>query len=277
MKEFIQRMAKESDIILYIVELVYENQEYVITEKNNPRHLQLKGKYVLWHKENMINCGIRLLPANWKAFAWIDADLEFTNPHWAMDTLKILNGARDIVQIFDHADDMDSDQTCMQKFGSLAYRVSYNLKYSTQWPNNFGHPGYAWAATRKTYEQMGGLYEYAILGSGDHHMALSLINRSSESVHGKMSDGYKKSVAELEKRCQGLRFGYVPGAVRHFFHGTKAKRKYVERWEYLIRNGYDPYKHVAKNLDGLLVPTFECPKSLLDDIIFYFGERGEDD
>lgn len=45
----------------------------------------------------MINLGVRyLLPEKWKAFAWIDADIEFENSTWAVDTLKILNGSRDI-------------------------------------------------------------------------------------------------------------------------------------------------------------------------------------
>ena len=90
--EFIKRMLKEPDVTLYVVELVYGDQEFAITSADNPRHLQLRGDTPLWHKENMINLGVRhLLPASWKAFAWIDADVEFESAHWAADTLKLLN------------------------------------------------------------------------------------------------------------------------------------------------------------------------------------------
>jgi len=91
-------MEEEEDIILYIVELAYGNQKYYITDENNKNHLRIQTDIPLWHKENMINIGVKkLFPNNWKAFAWIDSDIEFENNTWAIDTLKILNGYKDIV------------------------------------------------------------------------------------------------------------------------------------------------------------------------------------
>ena len=40
----------------------------------------------------------------------MDADLEFENCTWVLDTLKILNVTKDIVQIFSNAADMDNDE-----------------------------------------------------------------------------------------------------------------------------------------------------------------------
>jgi len=61
----------------------------------------LEWNQVLWHKENMINLGVqKLLPPTWKAFAWIDADIEFDSPSWAIDTLKVLNGSCDNAILF---------------------------------------------------------------------------------------------------------------------------------------------------------------------------------
>ena len=34
---------------------------------------------------------------------------------------------------------------------------------------------------------------------------------------------------------------------------------------------------MKKNNDGLLIPTAECPKLLLDQILQYFAERHEDE
>lgn len=43
----------------------------------------------LWHKDNMINLGVEnLLPEDCKAFAWIDADLDFESHSWALDKLQ---------------------------------------------------------------------------------------------------------------------------------------------------------------------------------------------
>jgi len=85
-KEFIYRMENEQHINLYVVELCYKDQKFQITDKNNKRHLQLYTETApLWHKENMINIGVnKLLPKSWKAFAWIDADIEFESNTWVV-------------------------------------------------------------------------------------------------------------------------------------------------------------------------------------------------
>ena len=64
-KEFIHRMEEDPNIILYVVELAYGKQKHYITNSKNKRHLQLRTNHILWHKENMINIGVKkLLPKN---------------------------------------------------------------------------------------------------------------------------------------------------------------------------------------------------------------------
>jgi hypothetical protein len=278
--DFINRIDKEhsNDVNLYIVELAYGNQKYYVTKNNNPNHLQIRTNTApLWHKENMINIGIRkLLPKNWKAVAWVDADIEFENPTWAIDTLKILNGHKDIVQVYSHAIDMDNNENAMTIFSSFGFQFSKGKTHGGIGPN-FWHPGFAWAMTRTAYEKAGGLFDLSILGSGDHNMALSLINKGSSSVNSLVSSDYKKSILDWQDKAKNFRLGYVPGVIRHYFHGTKQNRKYAERWQILVKHDYNPEKHVTYTDDGLLVPTNSCPKELLDDIMKYFKERNEDD
>jgi hypothetical protein len=72
-----------------------------------------------------VNLGVRnLLPKNYKAFAWIDGDIEFESPTWALDTLRILNGSKDIVQLFSHAVDMDKRENTMMVFKIFEYDES---------------------------------------------------------------------------------------------------------------------------------------------------------
>ena len=120
-KEFIKRIEMdETNVNLYIVELAYDKQKYYLTSSTNKNHLQLCSNKPIWHKESMINVGVsKLLPVNWKAMAWIDADIEFESPTWALDTLKILNGSMDIVQLFSHAVDMDNCKLAMSIFNSF--------------------------------------------------------------------------------------------------------------------------------------------------------------
>jgi hypothetical protein len=278
MKEFIERMEKdESNIILYIVEMVYGTQKFIITKKDNPRHLQLKSDVPLWHKENMINLGVKhLLPKNWKAFAWIDSDLEFDSASWATDTLKILNGCKDIVQVFSHCVDMDKYKKTMKVHSSAGYQYVHKQKY-VKTGNDFWHPGYAWACTRKAYEKMDGIYQYGILGSGDHNIMLSLIGKGVNSIHNGNSDDYKNSILDFQKRIFGLRFGYVPGVISHHFHGSKANRKYKERWEILVNHQYSPSNMVQLDSNGIVIPSEKMTKQFIDDILNYFKERNEDE
>ena len=275
-REFIKYMETENNVILYVVELVYGEQKFYVTDKNNRRHLQLRGTVPLWHKENMINLGVNLLPKNWKAMAWIDADIEFENSSWALDTLKVLNGSKDIVQLFSHVVDMYKDQSAMSIFPSFSYQYLKKRSYGGTGINMW-HPGYAWACTRKAFNKMGGLYEVSILGAGDHNMSLSFIGNGLESVNEHTTDDYKSSVKEFELKSKNLRLGYVPGIIRHFYHGSKKDRKYSERWQILVKHKYSPSEHITKNKDGLLIPTDTCPQGLLDDIKKYFAERNEDD
>jgi hypothetical protein len=277
-KEFINRMElEETDVIIYVVEYAYKNQRFIITDPKNPRHLQIRTDVPLWHKENMVNMGVKhLLPKKWKAFAWIDSDIEFDNPSWVMDTLKVLNGTKDIVQIFSQCIDMNQEEEAMNVFTSFGHQYVKELSYSKQLVR-FWHPGFAWACTRKAYEKMGGLYEKAILGSGDNIMALSLIKQGLKAVNENSTDDYIQSVLDFQERVKTLRLGYVPGVIRHYFHGSKKNRKYGERWQILLKHDYSPSLHTINNQYGVLEPTKECPKELLDDILDYFKQRNEDE
>jgi hypothetical protein len=276
--KFIRKMLKTPNIVLYIVELAYGGEDFYVTQEGNPRHLQLSTQTApLWHKENMINLGVRkLLPADWRAVAWIDADVEFDSPTWPLDTLKILNGYKDVVQLFSHAVDMDSNENTLRTFSGFGYNYERGKKYVISGPD-YWHPGFAWACTRRAYERMGGLYEVSILGSGDHNMCYSYIFNVLESVNANAHPDYKETLKTWQTSACHLRLGYVPGVIRHFYHGNKKNRKYRERWQILVKHAYSPKKHITTNADGLLVPTKECPQGLLDDIKNYFQDRNEDE
>ena len=278
MFEFINRIeTEEKNVNLFIVELIYKNQQFVITSSDNKNHLQLKTDCPLWHKENMINLGIKkLLPVNWKAVAWIDGDVEFENTNWVNDTLKILNGSQDIVQLFSHCIDMNNDELAMNIVNSGGYMNSKKMSYQGK-GINYWHPGYAWAITRKAYEKIGGLYEYGILGSGDYLMMMSLINNVQKTIHKGYNIDYTNSILDFQKKAKNLRFGYVPGVIRHYFHGTKANRKYNDRYKLLIKYNYSPYIDVKYDEQGIIIPSSYFSEEFKNEIFNYFKERLEDD
>ena len=277
LKEFVKRIEEEEENVnLFIVEMIYNNQKFIITDKNNKNHLQLKTDTPIWHKENMVNLGVKyLLPTNYKAFAWIDADIEFENNNWALDTLKILNGSKDILQVFSHCIDMNEDNTTLNIFNGFGYSFNKGKKYTAK-GSDYWHPGYAWAITRKAYEKIGGLYDVGILGSGDSIMALCLINKCEFNQNINYSDDYNNSMVEYQKKMNKLRFGYTPGVIRHYYHGSKQNRRYTERWKILMKYNFSPYKDIKYDDKGILIPTENFCEGFKDDIMNYFKERKED-
>jgi len=278
LKEFVKRIEEEEEHVnLFVVEMIYTNQKFIITSKNNKNHLQLKTDTPIWHKENMVNLAVKyLLPPNYKAFAWVDADIEFENSSWSLDTLKILNGCKDVVQLFSHCIDMRNDCTSMSIFNSFGYSFNKNKKF-TATGLDYWHPGYAWAITRKAYEKIGGLYDKGVLGSGDSIMALSFINRCKSMNNINYDDDYNNSMLEYQTISHKLRLGYVPGVIRHHYHGSKKNRNYTERWKILMNHKFSPIKHLTYDNIGILIPTHSFSSEFKEDIMNYFNERKEDE
>jgi hypothetical protein len=171
---------------------------------------------------------------------------------------------------------MTRDETNLNIFNSFGYR---NVKDNQQYKytkEDYWHPGFAWAITRSAYEQIGGLFD-DVIGSGDSIMAMSFINKVHIRQKKKYHEDYNNSMDDYETKISTLTAGYVPGVIRHHYHGSRTNRKYVERCEILISNEYSPTKHMTYDEIGILIPTPECPPQFILDIMNYFIERSEDD
>ena len=99
----------------------------------------------------------------------------------------------------------------------------------------YAHPGYAWAMRRDVYNQMGGLLDFCIVGSGDLHFAFALLGRIEETIRPQMHADYRSLAiqwgAQLAKIADyGANVGYAPMNLYHFWHGDRERRQYVDRW-----------------------------------------------
>ena len=81
----------------------------------------------------------------------------------------------------------------------------------------------------------------------------------------------------FEFKSKGTRLGYLPGVVKHHFHGSKKNRRYNDRWQILVKHAYNPMKHLHLRPDGLIVPAPACPPQLLEELYDYFAQRNEDE
>jgi hypothetical protein len=275
-----EKMCLDAGVTLWTCELAYGDRPFEITRPDNPRHLQMRTFFELWHKENMANLLVQRLPQDWEYVAFIDADVQFIRPDWAVETIHMLQHHY-VVQMWHEAYDLGPDYQVIHKHQSLMWRYVNGLPIGpggNYYGAAFGHPGYAWAWRREAYDHVGCLIDKAILGAGDHHMALSLIGRGEQSMPGNINQAYYDEILRWQDRA--LRYltkdvGYVSTAINHFWHGKKKDRKYVERWQVLIKNDFTPHLDLKRDWQGLWQLTDRSPQ-LRDDIRSYFRSRSED-
>ncbi len=286
-KKFERHMI-ESGAQLHVVELATGDRPHVITDAQNHRHYRLRSGEVLWHKENMINIAVQRLPQDWKYVAWIDADVFFLRQDWLLETVHQLQ-LHPVVQLFSHAQDVSPHMEPIQTHKGFVYM--YHLNHM-QKPNRAGHgglgggpyehwhPGYAWACTRDAWNHLGGLIDFTI-GAADHHMAMALINDVQRSYPQTATHNYKHLLDEWQLKADLYiknNLGYVPGLINHLWHGKKKNRFYVERWDIITKNKYDPVTDIKKDWQGLWQLNTDSlrQRTIKHQIIQYFKSRDED-
>jgi hypothetical protein len=276
--------------------MAFGNRPFEVTNKNDLRHVQVRGHDELWHKENLLNIGFRHICQMWpdaEYFAWVDADVFPTMMDfraWFEEAQQQLQHYK-VIQMFDYAMDMDPDysligvpqQSFMSKYTREGFKKPiHGGKWSGSGYNHGqGHPGYAWAATREAIDALGGLIDFAILGAADRHMALALVGCVNQSFPVKMTDDYKKELRQWEKRAELYIMqdvGYLKRSIAHHWHGKKRDRGYSDRWKILIDNAYAPNDDIKYDSQGLLQleVTNERQMRLRDQIRAYFRTRSED-
>jgi hypothetical protein len=267
-------MCEKAGAILYTAEIAFGDREFEITQKDNPRHLQLRVRdnQEIWLKENSLNLLLERLPPDWKKVAWIDADIQFTRPDWAQETLQLLEHY-DFLQLFSMAQDLDVNYessiiTPGFVYGKLMKNDTFTEKVKEGYYYEmikrgmkreeviYRHPGFCWAARRKSLNKVGGLIDWTILGSGDYLMAHALFGQIQ--IGKTMNEGYSENYKQLgflwqERALKHIRknVGFMPGLVNHFYHGDKKDRQYHSRWKLLVDTKFDPITDLKRDVSGL--------------------------
>lgn len=276
---------------LVTIECSYGNRERVITEKASAKHtiIHVRSQDELWLKENLINRAIQALPETAKYLAWIDADIVFARPDWVGETLHKLQHYA-VVQLFSKAADLTpqyeiltmhtgfmwcyhKEQDVWQKFHDAGYGSSGETK------KLYKHPGFAWAMRKETFNQLGGLIDWSILGGGDMFMAYALVGALDErNMPKSLGPAGVERLYQWQERAEKYvrrNVGYVEGMVLHYWHGKKANRRYNDRGQILVDADFCPNKDLWKDWQGLYQLNPENYK-LRDGIRRYFSGRDED-
>jgi len=271
--EYSQRMKKNPKVKLYTTELQLGDRPFVTDAT-----YKVRSTHNLWHKENLINYTIARLPSEANYIAWVDADIDFLNQNWAQETIEKLQEFN-VVQPWATAIDMGPKQEVMETHKSFCYVYHKNNRtYKSGKNYTFPHPGYSFAFRKETLNKIGGMIDFAICGSGDHHMATAFINQVQQSVHSSTHPRYQAKMMDYQKLCEKYvqkRIGYVDGIIIHHFHGKKRDRQYVSRWDILIKHNYNPDTDISYDLNRIIQFNGNKPELELD-VHQYSHSRNED-
>jgi len=299
--EKFKKYIKDSGAILYTVELAYGERAFAVTESGNPYHIQLRTGDIydvgdkLWFKENMINLGVQRLPSTWRYFAWIDADIQFARPDWVGETLHQLQTYH-VVQMFSEAYQLTPNYNAQHKYQGFAhwYNNLYNadsLKgnvskscYSKELINeknksDWSHPGFAWAMRKDAFDHLGGLLDWAGLGSADWYMCRAFAGfYDIDYVAKSLGSSGCRMLTEWQNRSEKYikrNIGYIEGALLHYWHGQRKDRNYKGREQFLIEAGFEPDLDLKRDWQGLWQLT-DRSQQLRNGIRKYFKQRNED-
>jgi hypothetical protein len=245
--------------------------------------LRIRARDVLWQKERLLNLAIAALPPSCTKVAWVDADVLFTNPNWALETSQLLDR---FVLVQPYGDKIHLPPGTATAAGTeeripgMVRRCGGDPIMAAGPYELHGGTGAAWAAQRQLVDRCG-LYDACIIGGGDHAIA-----------HASYGDWESKCVAALigldtpahrhfrdwaqnwHAQVRGS-IAYTPGTVLHLWHGERANRRYSLRHKEQKRYGFDPTTDLRRGETGCWEWASDKPE-MHAWAARYFVERRED-
>jgi hypothetical protein len=273
---------KEAEIPLVVVEAFFEGGERLSAPHGT---LQVAARDVMWHKERLLDLGTGWLPPQCTKVAWVDADVLFENPDWAVETSALLDRAV-VAQPFAEVVRMSrgflAPKAGDDRFESFAAMFVNHPEALAQGKFELhGHTGFAWAARRDVLARHG-FYDACIAGSGDHLMAHAFAGDWESPCVSRIAGTGGPHRAHFRRWCKklhadvGARLAFTPGRALHLWHGTMANRRYSQRNKELYQLAFDPRTDLRISPSGCWEWASDKPE-LHAWARRYFEERREDE
>lgn len=260
-----------------VCELQYGERPFVC-DLPHINHIGVRAEGWCWSKENLINIAVNRLP-DARYVCWEDADVFHRRGDWAAAVIDALQ-RYPVVQTWTQCIDFGPKEEVVALHHSLAGLYTQGLpicrdennpaKAWWKWEGGryeYAHSGLSWACRREFLDHTDGLFELALIGSGDYHMALAMLGKAELKLFGEVGPLYRNCLMDWQDKATEFlrgRLGVVPGTIEHRFHGRKSDRKYIGRWEMFIQHGFDPSVDMRRNEDGVLEWSGSKPKLELE-------------
>jgi hypothetical protein len=305
--DFRAEMEKKANVKLYIGELALGETHFEVTEADNPQHVQLRTKSMMFHKENILNEVIRRFDPEWKYGGYVDGDFVFVRHDWGLEAVHQLQSSA-WVQLFSQYTNLTArgygggipaveptrSSFAATYIGNGHKVISGTLTASGGFPGTgkvyedkepksewvpVGATGGAWGFTRWGFETVGGLMDHCILGHGDWFMTFGLVSEptAGDVAKSPYHPNYTAMITAWQEKAKALNksIGVLDCYALHHFHGDMKKRGYGSRDQILVQHKFDPLLDLKKNSQGIWEFTGNKP-GLRDAVHKYLRERDED-
>ena len=301
--DFVRHMRATPNVHLVVVELAYGDRPFEVSEPFSG-DVQLRTDCEMFHKENLINLGVRQFPPDWKYGGYSDGDFHFTRHDWALEAIHMLQH-HEFVQLFSNYSDLtsatatsDTGHRVFRTNSSFAWNYLHQREFKAQkiaqqksdpyyglelptgvFPFGFppGAPGGAWAWRRAAFDSVGGMLETCVMGSADWWMAFGLIGQVTMLRGDQTVRNYNDDIRNWQSRAKALtaNIGCVDNFAVHGYHGASSSRAYGNRESILHDFKFDPRYDITKDWQGVYRWTGNKP-GLRDRVRRYFIDRRED-
>jgi hypothetical protein len=276
-------------IPLVAVELSFDGK-FQLSRDEADVLVQLYGGDVMWQKERLLNIGVRSVPQDCQAIAWVDCDVVFDNPGWANDTCRALEQFALIHLYTDiynlRCDETFDPQSCRQQPAtsrSIVHMMTSGEMTLSDLVGGYQVPfgatcGQAWASRRQVIAKHG-FYDACVLGSGDRGFLCAAWGNFDAAIeylrmNPRRAEHYLAWARPYFATVRG-QVGNIPGRLFHLWHGDLDKRAYATRHETLEAFDFSPQSDIAIGPNGCWRWNSDKPE-MHARVRDYFASRDED-
>jgi hypothetical protein len=252
---------KLAKIPYYTMELVYDGRSPEIADA-----FHVRGASYMFHKENLCHLLEKRIPANYTKLLFLDADIVFSDEDWYNKLSEKLN-SYEVVQPFTNAIwlNLEYNDIIRQRITCVFDKDKSKINI------NGAHVGFAWAFQRSYFNEVG-MFQYAIVGSGDTYSSMLYLNNKSFLNNPGSIQGVSSQFNMLFNSSKRPSISYLNGNIFHLWHGSIENRNYAKRAD--ILSGIEDISNILiKNQDGVI--EFTDP-TLNEKMYDYFFNRDDD-
>ena len=264
---YVKHMLDEASIPYFIGEVATPGTIHTFSAKENI--FLFSSNSVMFFKENIINVVLnKPAVAAFSKYVILDSDVIFSERAWLDGISKELDIC-DVLQPYKFVNMLDISFMSTEAKISICSAACVEKEHVS-----YSHTGYAWAFTRDWWEAHGGLYEYALIGSGDKCLAKQANLRVTIP---KQYVGFEKFYTSAVP----AKVSFLPYAIWHLYHGSFVNRQYVKRNDLIIAGmagaKIDVLENaVEKNADGILQWKLPYRHIMNHVLLEYFKGRQDD-